>query len=64
MQIKQWEDTNLAQFSYAILSDGEKQMVLIDPSRNPQPYLDYASENGAAIIGIIETHPHAFHNHL
>lgn len=59
MQIKQWEDTNLAQFSYAILSDCEKKVVLIDPSRNPQQYLDYAKENNAIIIGIIETHPHA-----
>ena len=59
MQIKQWEDENLAQFSYAILSDCEKKIVLIDPSRNPQQYLDYAKENKATIIGIIETHPHA-----
>ena len=59
MQIKQWEDENLAQFSYAILSDCEKKVVLIDPSRNPQPYLDYAKENNATIIGIVETHPHA-----
>lgn len=59
MQIKQWEDKNLAQFSYGILSDCEKKMVLIDPSRNPQPYLDWAEENDASIIGIIETHPHA-----
>src|SRR5688500_14470316 len=59
MQIKQWEDENLAQFSYGILSDCEKKIVLIDPSRKPQPYLDYAGENGATIIGIIETHPHA-----
>lgn len=59
MQIKQWEDKNLAQFSYGILSDCEKKIVLIDPSRDPQPYLDYAKENEAKIIGIIETHPHA-----
>lgn len=59
MQIKQWEDTNLAQFSYAILSDCEKKIVLIDPSRNPEPYFDYAQQNDAIIIGIIETHPHA-----
>ena len=36
MQKKQWEDKNLAQFSYAILSDSEKKIVLIDPARNPQ----------------------------
>lgn len=59
MQIKQFEDKNLSHFSYAVLSDCEKKIVLIDPARNPQPYLDYAKENGATIIGIIETHPHA-----
>lgn len=59
MQIKQWEDSNLAQFSYAILNDCEKKVILIDPSRNPQQYLDFAEENNAIIIGIIETHPHA-----
>lgn len=59
MKIKQWEDKNLAQFSYAVLSDCEKKIVLIDPSRNPQPYLHYAEKHGATIIGIIETHPHA-----
>ena len=59
MQIKQWEDKYLAQFSYGVLSDCEKKIVLIDPARNPQPYLDFAKENGAEIVGIIETHPHA-----
>lgn len=59
MQIKQWEDKNLAQFSYGILSDCEKKVVLVDPSRNPQPYLDFAKEKDATIIGIVETHPHA-----
>lgn len=59
MEIKQWEDKNLAQFSYAILSNGEKKIVLIDPARNPKKYIDYARENNAQIAGIIETHPHA-----
>ena len=59
MQIKQWEDENLAQFSYGILSDCEKKLILIDPSRNPQPYIEFAKENDAEIIGVIETHPHA-----
>jgi len=59
MQIKQWEDENLAQFSYAILSDCEKKIILVDPSRNPQQYLQFATENNASITGIIETHPHA-----
>jgi hydroxyacylglutathione hydrolase len=59
MQIKQWEDKNLAQYSYGILSEEVKKLVLIDPSRNLQPYLAYAKEQEATIIGIIETHPHA-----
>lgn len=59
MDIQQWEDKNLAHFSYAILSDCEKKIILIDPARNPQPYLDYAKQYHARIVGIIETHPHA-----
>ncbi|MEJ7672863.1 MAG: MBL fold metallo-hydrolase [Chitinophagaceae bacterium] len=59
MQIKQFEDKNLSHYSYAILSDCEKKIILIDPSRNPQQYLEYAKENGAQITGVIETHPHA-----
>lgn len=59
MKIKQWEDKNLSQFSYAVFSETNMEMVLIDPSRNPQPYLDYAKEENATIVGIIETHPHA-----
>jgi hydroxyacylglutathione hydrolase len=59
MQIKQWEDKYLAHFSYGILSDCERKIVLIDPSRNPGFYLDYAKDHDATIIGIIETHPHA-----
>jgi glyoxylase-like metal-dependent hydrolase (beta-lactamase superfamily II)/rhodanese-related sulfurtransferase len=57
MEIKQYEDKNLAHYSYAIISNGE--MALIDPSRNPQPYYDFAKEHNAKITAIIETHPHA-----
>ncbi len=59
MEIKQFEDKNLSHYSYAVLSNCKNEMVLIDPSRNIQPYLDHAKEKNATIIGIIETHPHA-----
>ncbi len=59
MRIKQFEDKNLSHYSYAILSECEKKIILIDPARNTQPYLDYAKENNAQITGVIETHPHA-----
>lgn len=59
MEIKQFEDNNLSHYSYAILSECEHQIVLIDPSRNPGPYLEFAKEKKAEITGIIETHLHA-----
>lgn len=57
MEIIQFEDKNLAHYSYAIFSQG--QMALIDPARDPQPYYDLAQEKNAQIAAIIETHPHA-----
>lgn len=59
MHVKQFEDKNLSHYSYAIVSDCEKKMVVIDPARNAQQVLDYAAEKGVELIGIIETHPHA-----
>ena len=59
MQIKQFEDKNLSHYSYAILSDCEKKIILIDPARNTKQYFDFAKEKDAQITGIIETHPHA-----
>jgi glyoxylase-like metal-dependent hydrolase (beta-lactamase superfamily II)/rhodanese-related sulfurtransferase len=57
MEIKQFEDKNLAHFSYAILSKGE--IALIDPARNPQPYYDFAKQRNAKITAVVKTHPHA-----
>ncbi|MBF9239324.1 MBL fold metallo-hydrolase [Hymenobacter sp. BT683] len=59
MKIEQFEDKGLAHFSYAILSEGTREIVLIDPARNPQPYYDYAKAHDANIVAVIETHPHA-----
>ena len=59
MKIKQFEDKNLAHYSYAVLCDTNAEMILIDPARNPKPYYDFAQEHNAQIIGVIETHPHA-----
>lgn len=59
MEIHQFEDKHLSHFSYAILDEEGKKVILIDPARNPQPYLDYAKKHQASIEGIIETHPHA-----
>lgn len=55
--IQQFEDKPLSHYAYAIVSQGE--MILIDPARNPQPYYDFAKQQNAKIVGVIETHPHA-----
>lgn len=57
MEIKQFYDHSLAHASYAVLSKGE--IALVDPARDPQTYLEYASGKKASIIAVIETHPHA-----
>ncbi|RYE03615.1 MAG: MBL fold metallo-hydrolase, partial [Sphingobacteriaceae bacterium] len=59
MKIEQFEDVQLSHYSYAVLSECEAEIVLIDPARNINPYLAYAEVNQAKIIGVIETHPHA-----
>lgn len=59
MKIEQFEDKGLAHFSYAILSECAREIVLIDPARDPQPYYDYAQAHDARIVSVIETHPHA-----
>lgn len=57
MNIQQFYDEGLAHASYAILS--ESKVALVDPGRNPQQYYDFAEANGAKIVAVIETHPHA-----
>ncbi len=57
MNIEQIYDEGLAQAAYAIESEG--QVALIDPGRDPQPYLDFARKHQARIVAVLETHPHA-----
>ena len=59
MKIEQFEDQGLSHFSYAILSEETREIVLVDPARNPQSYYDYAQAHDAKIVAVIETHPHA-----
>ena len=57
VQIQQFYDKGLAHASYAVRCG--RQVALIDPGRDPQPYYDFADEHEADIIAVIETHPHA-----
>ena len=57
VQIQQFYDKGLAHASYAIRAG--RQVAVIDPGRDPQPYYDFADEHDAQIVAVIETHPHA-----
>lgn len=57
MKVEQFFDKALAHGSYAIVS--EKEVALVDPGRDPQPYLDFAKKYNAKIVAVFETHPHA-----
>jgi hydroxyacylglutathione hydrolase len=57
VQIQQFYDKGLAHASYAVRCG--RQIAIIDPGRDPQPYYDFADEHEAKIVAVIETHPHA-----
>ena len=59
MKIEQFEDKSLSHYSYAIWSEYESKIVLIDPARDITPYLNYAQTHQVQITHVIETHPHA-----
>lgn len=55
--VKQIYTNCLAQASYYVESNGEA--LVIDPIREPKPYLELAEERGAKIKYVLETHFHA-----
>ena len=57
MTVEQIYTNCLAQGAYYIESNGEA--AIIDPLREPQPYIEKAKQNGAKIKYIFETHTHA-----
>ncbi|MDX1627712.1 MAG: MBL fold metallo-hydrolase, partial [Fulvivirga sp.] len=57
MNIKQIYDEALAHGSYVVASGGK--VALVDPGRDPQPYIDFAKANDGEIVAVFETHPHA-----
>lgn len=57
MHIHQFYDEGLAHASYAIVDSGK--IALVDPARDPQPYVHYAKTHNADIVAVFETHPHA-----
>jgi glyoxylase-like metal-dependent hydrolase (beta-lactamase superfamily II)/rhodanese-related sulfurtransferase len=57
MKVEQLYTGCLAEAAYYIESEGE--VAIIDPLRDPQPYIDMAKERGATIKYVLETHFHA-----
>ena len=57
MYIEQIYTNCLAEASYYVESDGEA--LVIDPIREPEPYLEKAMARGAKIKYVLETHFHA-----
>ncbi|NLC69776.1 MAG: MBL fold metallo-hydrolase [Desulfuromonadaceae bacterium] len=61
MYFKQIAVPGLGCFSYVIGCPGAKAMVVVDPKRDVQDYLDIARNEGMKITRIIDTHVHADH---
>ncbi|MCB0761847.1 MAG: MBL fold metallo-hydrolase [Flavobacteriales bacterium] len=57
MKVEQLYTGCLAEAAYYIESNGE--VAIIDPLRDPQPYMDMADKAGARIKYVLETHFHA-----
>lgn len=52
-------NVRLAQASYLIACQTSKQAIVVDPLRDPAPYLDAARQEGVRITHVTETHVHA-----
>jgi len=57
MKIERFEVPGLAQYSYAISSNGKA--IVIDPIRDADRYVDYAHKASLSITHVLETHIHA-----
>lgn len=59
MLFERFEDKNLSHYSYAVGCQQTRELLIVDPRRDIDVYLDFAGENGFRIAGILETHIHA-----
>jgi len=53
------EDEGLAQYSYIVGSRGAAEVVVVDPRRDIDVYLDWCQQHDARIAFVLETHIHA-----
>ena len=61
-QVRVWQFQRPAKacLSYVVGVPGER-CIVVDATRQPQPYLDLASENGMEVTHVVDTHVHADH---
>lgn len=59
MLFERFEDSDLAQYSYAVGCEAKGAMAIVDPRRDVDVYLDFADGRGMKITHVLETHIHA-----
>ncbi|MGH7509160.1 MAG: MBL fold metallo-hydrolase [Gemmatimonadales bacterium] len=59
MFFKRFYDTKLAQASYLVGCTASGEALVVDPNRDPEPYLQAADAEGLRIVHVTETHIHA-----
>jgi hydroxyacylglutathione hydrolase len=59
MLLERFEDSGLSQYSYAVGCERARRVMIVDPRRDVDVYLDWARERRMAISHVAETHIHA-----
>ena len=59
MLLERFEDKGLSHYSYAVGCEGQGEVVIVDPRRDVDLYLDFAHTRNLRIVGVLETHIHA-----
>lgn len=59
MLLRRFYHDRLAQAGYLIACQGSKEAIVVDPLRDPAPYLEAARLEGVRITHVTETHVHA-----
>jgi hydroxyacylglutathione hydrolase len=57
--IERIETPGIAHFSYVVGTKGDTQVIVIDPRRDIDVYLQLAEQKGYKIVGVVDTHIHA-----
>ena len=60
VRVWQFQRPAKACLSYVVGVPGER-CIVVDPTRQPQPYLDLAAEHGMSVTHVVDTHVHADH---